>query len=59
MKRQRSAPHTLEDQISTYAARLKAEVAGLPDGPRKSSLLEKIRQLEAASNMSAWLTPPG
>jgi hypothetical protein len=57
MKRQRSAPHTLEQQILAYAARLKMEADGLPDGVQKSSLLEKIRQLEAASNMNAWLAP--
>ena len=57
MKRQRSVPHKLEEQISTYAARLKAEAADLPDGFRKNILLEKIRQLEAASAMNAWLAP--
>jgi hypothetical protein len=57
MKRQRSAPHTLEGQISAYAARLKAEAADLPDGPRKNDLFEKIRQLEAASTLNAWLAP--
>jgi hypothetical protein len=57
MKRQRSAPHTLEDQISAYAARLKAEAADLPDGPQKNYLFEKIRQLEAASSINAWLAP--
>jgi hypothetical protein len=57
MKRQRSRPHTLEEQISTYAARMKAEAAGLPDGPQKNDLLKKLDQLEAASAMNAWLTP--
>jgi hypothetical protein len=57
MKRQRSAPHTLEAQITAYAARLKAQAAGLPDGPEKNNLFEKIRQLEAASTMNAWLAP--
>jgi hypothetical protein len=57
MKRKRSAPHKLEEQISAYAARLKTEAAGLPDGFVKSDLLEKIKQLEAASAMNAWLAP--
>jgi hypothetical protein len=56
MKPQRSAPHTLEDRISVYTARLKAEAAGLPDGPQKNDLFEKIR-LEAASTMNARLAP--
>jgi hypothetical protein len=59
MKRQRSALHTLEAQISAYAARLKAEAADLPDGPEKNNLFEKIRQLEAAATMNAWLVPSG
>jgi hypothetical protein len=57
MKRKRSVPHTLEDRISAYAARLKAEAAGLPDGPEKNDLFERIRQLETASTMNAWLAP--
>jgi hypothetical protein len=57
MKRKRSKPHTLEAQISTYAARLRAEGAELPDGFQKDDLLEKIRQLETASSMNAWLAP--
>jgi hypothetical protein len=59
LKRKRSAPHTLEEQISTYAARLRAEVASLPDGAQKSSLLKKIRQCEEASALNAWLAPSG
>jgi hypothetical protein len=57
MKRQRSAPHTLEDRVLAYVARLKAEAADLPDGPEKNQLLEKVRQLEAATLMNAWLAP--
>jgi hypothetical protein len=57
MKRQRSAPHTLEEQISSYASRLKEEAAGLPDGPKKNDLLKKLGQLDAATAMNAWLTP--
>jgi hypothetical protein len=57
MIRKRSKPHTFEEQLSAYAARLKAEVAELPDGFQKDNLLEKVRQLEAASTMNDWLAP--
>jgi hypothetical protein len=59
MQRRRSIPHTLEDQITAQKARLVAQVARLRRGPRKDELLEKIRQLEIASYMNAWLTSPG
>lgn len=55
--RRRSVPHTLEEQISAYAARLTAEAAELPDGAEKDNLLEKIRQLEVTSTMNVWLNP--
>jgi NTP pyrophosphatase (non-canonical NTP hydrolase) len=57
MIRKRSKPHTLEEQLSAYAIRLKAEAAELSDGLQKSNLLEKVRQLEAASTMNDWLAP--
>ena len=59
MQRRRSIPYTLEDQIAAERARLEAQVARLRHGPKKDELLEKIRQLETASHMNAWLTSPG
>ena len=57
MIRKRSKPHTFEEQLSAYAVRLKAEAAELPDGLEKDNLLEKVRQLDAASTMNVWLAP--
>ena len=59
MQRRRSIPHTFEDRIAAQKARLEAQVARLRHGPKKDELLEKIRQLETASHMNAWLTSPG
>jgi hypothetical protein len=45
--RRRSISHTFEDQIAAEKARLEAQVADLPPGPKKDDLLRKIRQLES------------
>jgi hypothetical protein len=57
--RRRSISHTFEDQIAAEKARLEAQVADLPPGPKKDDLLRKIRQLETASHMNEWLSSPG
>jgi hypothetical protein len=59
MQRRRSTAHTFDDRIAAEKARLEAKVASLRDGPKKDELLEKIRQLETASHMYAWLSLPG
>jgi hypothetical protein len=57
--RRRSVPHSFEEQIAAEKAQLEAEVADLPHGPKRDSLLRKIRQLKTASHMNEWLTSPG
>jgi len=57
--RRRYVPHTFEDQIAAEMARLEAKVAKLPSGSQKDTLLEKMSQLETASNINEWLTSPG
>jgi hypothetical protein len=59
MQRRRSIPHTFEDRIAAEKARLEAQVARLPDGPKKDELFEKIRRLETASHINEWLSSPG
>jgi hypothetical protein len=49
----------LEDRIAAEKARLEAQVARLPAGSQKDSLLEKISRLENASYMNKWLRSPG
>ena len=58
-RRRRSTPDTFEDRIAAEKARLEAQVAGLPPGSQKDSLLEKISRLENASYMNKWLRSPG
>ena len=58
MRRRRSAPHTFEDRIAAEKARLSAKIAKLPPGSEKDRLLETIGQLENASHMNNWLSPP-
>ena len=59
MPRRRSIPHTFEDRIEAEKARIEGRVARLRDGPKKDELLEKIRQLETAAQINAWLSSPG
>jgi hypothetical protein len=58
-RRRRSTPHSFEEQIAAEKSRLEEQAATLPPGPQKDALLKKIRQLETASHMNAWLTSPG
>lgn len=58
-RRRRSVPHSFEEQIAAVKSRLEAQAATLPPGLQKDVLLDKIRQLETASRMNAWLTSPG
>ena len=57
--RRRYVPHTFEDRIAAEMARLEAQVAKLPSGSQKDTLLEKMSQLETASHINEWLTSPG
>jgi hypothetical protein len=59
MQRRRSVPHTFEENIAAEKARLEAQVAQLKPGPQKDALLRKIRQLDTAAHVSAWLSSPG
>ena len=40
--RRRYVPHSFEDQIAAEMARLEAQVAKLPSGSQKDTLLEKM-----------------
>ena len=57
-RRRRSTLHTFEVRIAAEKARLEAQVAKLPPGSEKDTLLEKISQLEKASHMNKWLSSP-
>jgi hypothetical protein len=59
MQRRRSRDHTFEQNIAVQKAKAEAELAKLEPGPQKDALLNRIRQLETASNISNWLSSPG
>ena len=59
MRSRRYIPHTFEDQIAAEKAKLEAQLAELKPGPETDALRKKIRQLDAASHMSEWLSSPG
>jgi hypothetical protein len=59
MKCRRNSPHTFEQNIAAEKAKLEAEAAKLDPGPEVDALRKKIRQLDAASHMSEWLSSPG
>jgi hypothetical protein len=59
MKRRWSVFQAFEDRIAAERARLEAQVANVPHGPRRDELLRKIRQLDTAAHISEWLSSPG
>jgi hypothetical protein len=59
MQRRRSPPHTFEDNIAAEKSRLETQLAGMKPGPQMDRLMQKLRQLDAAANISNWLSSPG
>ncbi len=47
-QRQRTKPHTFEDQIAAEKVRSEEQLAKTPHGPQRDALVKKIRQLETA-----------
>ena len=58
MKRQRSKPHSFEDQLAAEKKRLEAKAALLRDGKERKALLGKIAQIDTASHLNELLRPP-
>jgi len=57
--RHRSKPHRFEDQLAVEKERLEREVAKLPGGFERDALVRKIRQVDTAERMNAWLSSRG
>jgi len=57
--RNRSVPHTFQENIAAEKAKLEAQLAKLKPGPAMEALEEKIRQLESAVRTDEWLRPAG
>jgi hypothetical protein len=57
MKRNRSRPHSFEDQLAKAAFNLKAQARKLRPGEERDALLQKVRQIDAAAHLNKWLKP--
>jgi hypothetical protein len=53
--RRRSEPHTFEQRLDAQRLRLEHQLANLPDGARRDSLIARIEQLQTASAMYDFL----
>ena len=58
MKRNRSKPHSFEDQLAKAAFKLKAQARKLRPGKERDELLRKVRQIDAATHLNEWLKSP-
>jgi hypothetical protein len=59
MSRIRSKPHSFEDNLAEQAMRLQAQARALPPGKQRDALLRKVRQIDTATRINAWLQSPG
>jgi hypothetical protein len=51
--------HTLPDRLANEARALKEKARLVPLGKDRDALLKKARQMEAAVQISDWLSSPG
>jgi hypothetical protein len=58
MKRQRSKPHSFEDQLAAEKTRLEEKAAWLRDGDERDALRSKIAQIDTASHLNELLRSP-
>jgi hypothetical protein len=58
MSRNRSKPHSFEDQLAAAAAKLEVKARELRPGKQRDELLRKIRQIDAAVHLNGWLKSP-
>ena len=50
---------TLPERLTKEKSRLEIEIGQIGPGPRMNTLLDKIRQLDAAAQINAWISSPG
>lgn len=53
--RRRSEPHTFEQRLDAQRQRLEHEIAGLPDGQQRDSVVARLDQLQTAAEMYDFL----
>jgi cell division protein FtsB len=58
MKRQRSKPHSFEDQLAAEKKRLEERAALLRDGHERKAMLSKIARIDTASHLNELLRSP-
>ena len=59
-KRNRSRPAlSLQERLNKFAEEARAAARKLPAGTERHTLLQKVRDGEAAAEMERWLTPHG
>ncbi len=58
-RNRRKQTQSLEQRLAEEAIRLRQQAGLLPAGFEREQLLRKVRQAEAASRMTEWLTSPG
>ena len=59
MKRNRSKPHSFEDQLAEAAAKFEAQARKLQPGKHRDELLRKLRQIDTAVYLNQQLKIPG
>ena len=59
MKRNRSEPHSFEDQLAEAAAKFEAQARRLRPGKEREELLRKLRRIDSAAHLNEWLKSPG
>lgn len=50
---------TFEYRLAQEAISLRQQARGMPPGIRRTELLQKARQIDAAGEVNTWLTSPG
>ncbi|AMA56776.1 hypothetical protein [Bradyrhizobium sp. CCGE-LA001] len=53
--RRRSEPHTFEQRLDAQRQRLQHEIARLPDGQQRESVVARLEQLQTAAEMYGFL----
>jgi hypothetical protein len=59
MKRNRSKPHSFEDQLAEAAAKFEAQARKLQRGKQRDELLRRLRQIDMAEHLHERLKSPG
>ncbi|WP_426439635.1 hypothetical protein [Bradyrhizobium genosp. P] len=54
--RKRSEPHTFEQRLDEHRLRLEDELARLPQGAQRESVISRIEQLRTAVELNALLS---